>query len=66
MKHYMHPERMDILEQLAGKMDDRGEKIQVPTVCMTLATVDELTADPDEVTCPECRAVLRESGLTER
>ena len=60
----MHPERMDILERLADQMDDLGEKIQVPTVCMDLATVDEVTADPDEVTCPECLAVLRESGLT--
>jgi len=66
MKHYMHPERMDILERLASQMDDRDDEVQVPTVCMALATVDEVTADPDEVTCPECRAVLRESGLTER
>ena len=66
MKHYMHPERMDILEQLASQMDDRGEKIQVPTVCMALAGLDEVTAEPDEVTCPECRAVLRESGLAGR
>lgn len=62
MKHYTHPERLEVLKRL----EEQGETPELSALCSVLAAVGDLTSNPSEVTCPECLTLLRASGMTDR
>lgn len=70
MVHYAHPEQLARVKWLTKELEARGEQIELMVLCSVLvlhppglADAEHASSDPAEVTCPDCHAVIRQSGL---